>query len=99
MNNPEWVTQLTVDLLDTFDPAAAMQRQIMCISEEAGELTGAVRRYLKMARREGAYEEVLMEAADVLISTMVLLEMCNANIDLAIKTKLHVIYQRGLRNW
>lgn len=67
----------------------------ICVSEEAGELIGAYRRWSGRARRKGTFEEVEKEVADLLITTLLFAIRAGIDIDKAIKSKLDNIYSRG----
>jgi NTP pyrophosphatase (non-canonical NTP hydrolase) len=47
------------------------ERQVLALAEEAGELVGAVRRWMGYARRPGPFADVEAEAADLLVTTYV----------------------------
>lgn len=75
----------------------ALDVQMMCICEEAGELAGAYRRWTGRARRTGEFRDVEDELADVLIVTAVFADRLGVSIEEVIMRKLDVIYQRGWR--
>lgn len=75
----------------------AIDAQVHCVAEEAGEVVGAYRRYSGKARRTGTLEHVAEEIADVLIVTAILAHMLGIDIDEAVSDKLKVIYSRGWR--
>ena len=67
----------------------------LSIAEEAGELVGAVRRYLGHARRSGDIEDIEQELADIVITAFVMAELFDIDLPAAIDGKLGVIYSRG----
>lgn len=71
--------------------------QALCVAEEAGELAGAYRRWAGKARRQGTFEELRLEVADLLIVTAVFAEVLGVDIDAAVRDKLKIIYSRGWR--
>lgn len=71
--------------------------QVLCASEEMGEMVGAYRRWAGLARRKGTKAELEDEVADVLISTAMFAHRVGIDIDTAIENKLEVIYSRGWR--
>jgi NTP pyrophosphatase (non-canonical NTP hydrolase) len=67
-----------------FDPATAVQRQVLALAEEVGEFVGAYRRWSGQARRTGTFADVQAELADVVITAYVTAH----ELDTAITTKL-----------
>jgi len=51
-----------------FDGDGAIDRNVLCLAEEAGEVVGAYRRYTGQARRTGTLAELAAELADVVIT-------------------------------
>lgn len=74
---------------------SALDVQVMCVAEEAGELVKAYRRYARKARRIGTLADVKDEIADVLIVTSILAYMLNVDLNQAVNDKLDVIWSRG----
>lgn len=110
-NRPHWSTQcgehntlaglpaLAADIrkhLDDTDlTGPAAMRQVLCVAEEAGEFAGAYRRYAGAARRQGSYQEMADEAADVAITIFVACEYLGIDLAQAIRDKTEKIYSRG----
>lgn len=72
-------------------------QQVLCVAEEAGEFVGAYRRWAGLARRPGPFSAVEEELADVVITSFVMAEVLEMNLDEAIERKLEKIYSRGWR--
>lgn len=80
-----------------FDEENAVQRQVLNLAEEAGEVVGAYRRLIGWARRSGTRGEFHREVADVVVTAYVLAEEDGFDLDAAISDKLQTIYSRGWR--
>lgn len=72
--------------------------QALNVVEEAGEFIGEFRRVRGFARRPGDREEMLMELADVVISSMIMFQRLDADPESVIATKLKKIVTRGFNN-
>lgn len=84
-------------LREHFDPAALAVQEVLCLAEEAGEFTGAYRRWAGMARRCGTWDEVCAELADLVISAYVTARVLGIDLDAAWHAKADVILSRGWR--
>jgi NTP pyrophosphatase (non-canonical NTP hydrolase) len=80
-----------------FDPATAVQRQVLGLAEETGEFVGAYRRWSGQARRSGTADEMVEELADVIITAFVTAHELDVDINAAIGAKLAKIHTRGWR--
>lgn len=78
-----------------FDPAQAVNRQVLGLAEEVGEFVGAYRRWSGQARRSGTVEEVHEELADVIITAFVTAHELGVDIQQVIAAKLDTIHIRG----
>lgn len=78
-----------------FPAEGAVQRNVLCLAEEAGELVGAYRRWTGQARRTGTAQQMYAELADVVITAYVLAHELHLDLDAAIAAKLDVIFARG----
>lgn len=74
----EIVTQLRVA---GFDSEGAVDRNVLCLAEEAGEVVGAYRRYTGQARRTGTVADVAAELADVVITSYVTAHEIGMDLD------------------
>ena len=72
--------------------------QVLCVAEEAGEFVGAYRRYEGMARRDGSWQDVQAELADVVISAYTAAHAIGFDLDEAIEEKLGKVMTRGWKN-
>jgi NTP pyrophosphatase (non-canonical NTP hydrolase) len=72
-------------------------RQTLALAEEVGEFVGAVRRYYRMARRAGTFDDVEAELADVVLTAFVTAHTMGIDLEKALAAKLAVIYTRGWR--
>lgn len=80
-----------------FEPAEAVNRQVLGLAEETGEFVGAYRRWSGQARRSGTAEEMHEELADVIITAFVTACELGVDIDAVITAKLRKIHARGWR--
>lgn len=64
-----------------FTAREAAQRQVLCLAEEAGEFTGAYRRWAGLARRPGTTQDLHAELADVLITCYVMAAELGVTLD------------------
>ncbi len=69
--------------------------QVLCLAEEVGEFVGAYRRWRRIARRNGSFNDVEKELADVIISAHVVAQVLGININNAIQSKLEICFSRG----
>jgi NTP pyrophosphatase (non-canonical NTP hydrolase) len=81
-----------------FDPASAVNRQVLGLAEETGEFVGAYRRWSGQARRTGTAEEMHEELADVIITAFVTAHELGVDIQAVIAAKLRTIHTRGWRD-
>lgn len=72
--------------------------QVLCVGEEAGEFTGAYRRWKGLARRDGDFEDVKSELADVVISAYTAARALGFSLDDAIDAKAEKVLTRGWKN-
>jgi phosphoribosyl-ATP pyrophosphohydrolase len=68
--------------------------QVLNVAEEAGEFTGAFRRWSGNARRKGTLAEVAEELADVVIAAFVAAAHLDVDLDDAIAAKWSKIQDR-----
>ncbi len=78
-----------------FDASRLEIQQVLCLAEEAGEFVGAYRRWKGMARRDGTFDDVAAELADVVISAYICGDALDIDLDHAIEEKLKIIFSRG----
>lgn len=69
----------------------------IALAEEVGEFVGAARRYMGMARRNGSFDELSLELADVVITAFVAAEVFDIDIEMVVEDKLRTIFNRGWR--
>ena len=69
--------------------------QVLCVAEEAGEFVGAFRRWKGLARRDGSFDDVKHELADVVIAAYTAATSLDIDLDEAINEKLAVVMTRG----
>lgn len=81
-----------------FDPAGAINRQVLGLAEEAGEFVGAYRRWTGQARRTGTVQEMYEELADVIITAFVTAHELEVDVDAVIAAKLDKVHTRGWRD-
>lgn len=72
--------------------------QALNVVEEAGEFIGEFRRCRGFARRSGNREEMLMELADVVISSMIMFQRLGADPEAVIGAKLRKVVTRGFNH-
>lgn len=72
-------------------------RQVIAMGEEVGEFVGAARRFMQMARRDGPFEDVEKELADVVITSYVTAEVFGIDLERAIERKIQKILTRGYK--
>lgn len=77
------------------DGREMMHAQVLCVAEEAGEFVGAFRRWVGMARRDGPFEDVEAELADVVISAYAAAHALGIDLDAAIRAKADTVLTRG----
>lgn len=82
---------------DNFPGVDQRLQQTLCLSEEAGEAVGAIRRYLGMARRTGSFDDVRAEVADTVITAYVVAAALEFDLDQAINDKAAIVLSRGWR--
>lgn len=96
---PDIAEDITWKLCDAgFDPATAVQRQVLNLAEEVGEFVGAYRRYTGQARRTGTAEEMHDELADVVLTAFVTAAEMKIDLEAVIAAKLAKVYSRGWRD-
>lgn len=64
-----------------FGVEGAVDRNILCLAEEVGEVVGAFRRYTGQARRAGTLDDVAEELADVVITGYVTAHEIGMDLD------------------
>ena len=72
--------------------------QVLMLAEEVGEFVGAYRRYVGKARRQGSFEDMQAELADIIIGGLCVAQYLNIDINTAIDSKLSIIFARGWRD-
>ena len=72
--------------------------QAMCVVEEAGEFIGAYRRLRGFARRAGTEAEMYKELSDVIIASLLMFAVMDADAQMHIKAKLWEVITRGYVN-
>lgn len=102
MTERSWLADRTAEIVTNlrangFGADDAVNRQVLNLAEETGEVVGAYRRLAGQARRPGTREEFEREVADVVITAYVLAEEAGFDLDKAIADKLAVIFSRGWR--
>lgn len=80
-----------------FDPAQAVNRQVLGLAEETGEFVAAYRRWSGQARRSGTAEQMYEELADVIITAFVTAHELGVDIAAVIAAKLATVHTRGWR--
>lgn len=75
-----------------------LDSQAMDVVEEAGEFIGEYRRLRGFARRAGDREKMLSELSDVIIASMIMFYLLDADPEDNIRTKLRKIITRGYVN-
>lgn len=81
-----------------FPDEGAANRQVLALAEECGEFVGAFRRWSGQARRQGSFEDVRAELADVVITAFVAAEVLGVDLEKAIEAKADVVFSRGWRD-
>jgi NTP pyrophosphatase (non-canonical NTP hydrolase) len=76
---PELVRIVVPHLREVFGPNLA-ECQTLALAEEAGEFIGAYRRWSDQARRNGPWQDVCDELADVLITAYVTAEVFDLDV-------------------
>ena len=69
----------------------------LVVAEESGEFVGAVRRWAGFARRQGSFDEMAAELADVVIAAYVAAEYLGIDLPAAVAAKAARIRDRGWR--
>lgn len=72
--------------------------QAMVVAEEAGEFIGAYRRWRGFARRPGEAKEMYKELSDVIIASLLMFAVLDADAQMHVKAKLHDVITRGYVN-
>lgn len=85
-------------LAEHFDPDTRCAGQALALAEEAGEFTGAFRRWAGLARRTGTWADMVTELADVVITAYVTADVLGIDLGAAITTKAEIIMTRGWRD-
>ena len=89
--------RITARLREHFAPATLAVQQVLAVAEEAGEFTGAYRRWAGLARRPGTWDEMEAELADVVITAYITADVLGIDLDAAWRAKAHVVFTRGWR--
>lgn len=85
------------ELWKYFPRSQERERQVIAMGEEVGEFMGAARRYMGMARRNGTYEEMAEELADVVITAFITAEVFDIQLNAEISSKISKILTRGYK--
>lgn len=80
-----------------FDPTRAVERNVIKLGEEVGEVAGAYLRSNGQARRSGTTEEFYEEVADVILTAFSLAHVAGMDINAVLARKLDRIHTRGWR--
>lgn len=94
----EYAALITRELRKHFPQEHEQARQVIALAEETGEFTGAARRYMKWARRNGNKEEMEFELADVVITAFVTAQVFDIDLPTAINSKIGIILTRGWKD-
>lgn len=79
------------------DPLKAVNVQMLCLAEEAGEAVRAYRQWAGLARRHDAtIEDLGEELADVIITATHAAFLLGVDLDVAVWEKLHAIEHRRM---
>lgn len=84
------------DLADLLPAESADTRQVLAVAEEAGEFVGAYRRWAGLARRDGSWDDVEAELADVVIAAYVTAAVLGVDLDAAVRAKAVVVASRAM---
>lgn len=95
LNIPQWAWSIAQNLRIHFPGKDHATQQALCVAEEAGEFVGAYRRWAGMARRNGSWDDVKAELADVVITAYVTASILDFALDEEIGKKLEIIFSRG----
>jgi NTP pyrophosphatase (non-canonical NTP hydrolase) len=90
--------EINAHLAEHFDEDTRYARQALALAEEAGEFTGAFRRWAGLARRTGTWADMVAELADVVITAYVTADVLGIDLAAAITAKADVILTRGWRD-
>jgi NTP pyrophosphatase (non-canonical NTP hydrolase) len=81
-----------------FNPERAVERNLIKLQEEAGEVAGAYLRSTGQARRTGTTQALHEEVADVILTAFSLAHHLDMDINAALAAKLRTIHTRGYRD-
>jgi NTP pyrophosphatase (non-canonical NTP hydrolase) len=81
------------------DPARAVERNVIKLGEEVGEMAGAYLRSTGQARRTGTTEDLHEEVADVILTAFSLAHHLRMDINAVLAAKLRAIHTRGYRTY
>lgn len=81
-----------------FDPTRAIERNVIKLGEEAGEVAGAYLRCTGQARRTGTTAELHEEVADVILTVFSLAHHLDMDLNAVLAAKLRTIHTRGYRD-
>jgi NTP pyrophosphatase (non-canonical NTP hydrolase) len=100
--SPIIAAQIAVQLEKHFpvdNPTERHLRNALALAEETGELIGAIRRYLGLARRPGTLTDVAHELADVHLTCYLIAHYLGIDLPAAAATKLEEMFARGFKNY
>lgn len=94
-----WASIVMRDLRDSGhfdnDQAVSINRGVLCVAEEAGEVVKAYRRWAGQARRDGTKEDFADELADCIWACFCTATLADIDMDEALARKLGDILSRG----
>jgi NTP pyrophosphatase (non-canonical NTP hydrolase) len=92
---PEFAAFAAGKLRENFGADALAVMSVLNLAEEAGEFTGAYRRWAGLARRAGSREDMEAELADVVLAAYVAAEALEFDLEAAWRAKAEVVTTRG----
>jgi NTP pyrophosphatase (non-canonical NTP hydrolase) len=90
--------EINARLAEHFDQDTLYVQHALALAEEAGEFTGAFRRWAGLARRTGTWADMVAELADVVITAYVTADVLGIDLAAAITAKAGIILTRGWRD-
>lgn len=87
--------EINRNIANNFPGVDRPTQQVLNLAEEVGEFVGEFRRYAGLARRNGNFNDMSAELADVIIAAYVAGAVLNIQLDQVINDKLKVIFTRG----
>lgn len=101
LTNFSYMNDVADDIIDHLREAGftgdLSAQQVIALAEEVGEFVGTARRYLGMARRNGSFDDMSSELADVVITSFVTARILGVDLSAAIRNKIDVIFSRPWR--